>query len=620
MRKSLLLLLAALLLPLAMGAQSLKMDLQPNQKILGHYTTDDLNTTGWGKAFFRDVTPIGTILTADELALFQGSKIVAFRVGLAQSAPVTRVFVIPVDANGNKQDAVEWSCDVSDVGWNLIELATPYEINLPADYSLMIGFDFKQPTTSSKPISAVNVGTIYPSYVYIYNAWANYSLHSVGNLSVQCICENDNFPEYVIRMQSLTCKTKIKMGDDLNFSFQTCNLGAHAVNAGECTYEIAIDGTVVGTMTNPKALTNEYMIVNGTVNTAGLGVGAHTLTLTAVSVNGEAIAYPPAVSIGFSLFEFGFTRQMRLVEQFTSTYCTYCPRGSAVLSLLSDMRGDVAWVAVHQNMGNTDVFRTIQCDTIADYQGCTGYPEGSFDRTLGSDPEDPNSMCPSLGYTSTSYGAELFNNFLESSVFEDPSWASVHINSTYDAETRKAVITVEGELVPGYEGIMGADSRLTVYITEDNLVAPQYNNGTWDNNYVHNNVLREALGSAMGVALNKTDNGYKNEFVVDIPNAWVADNLNIVAFISRPLGNALNDIYVTNTNMRKFGESDEPEVLLGDVNCDGKVTIDDVTALINYLLTATAPENLDNVDCYADGRITIDDVTALIGYLLSGKW
>ena len=59
----------------------------------------------------------------------------------------------------------------------------------------------------------------------------------------------------------------------------------------------------------------------------------------------------------------------------------------------------------------------------------------------------------------------------------------------------------------------------------------------------------------------------------------------------------------------------------GDVNGDGSVTIKDVTALIDYLLSGDAMGiNLDAADCNGDGQIKINDVTALIDYLLSGAW
>ena len=59
----------------------------------------------------------------------------------------------------------------------------------------------------------------------------------------------------------------------------------------------------------------------------------------------------------------------------------------------------------------------------------------------------------------------------------------------------------------------------------------------------------------------------------------------------------------------------------GDVNGDGRVNIDDVTTLINYLLSMNSTGVvLDDADCDMDGSINIKDVTTLINYLLTGIW
>jgi len=64
----------------------------------------------------------------------------------------------------------------------------------------------------------------------------------------------------------------------------------------------------------------------------------------------------------------------------------------------------------------------------------------------------------------------------------------------------------------------------------------------------------------------------------------------------------------------------EPEVLLGDVNGDGKVTIADVTALVNILLGKDSSSyNLDAADVNEDGTRSIADVTALVNILLGKK-
>ena len=71
-----------------------------------------------------------------------------------------------------------------------------------------------------------------------------------------------------------------------------------------------------------------------------------------------------------------------------------------------------------------------------------------------------------------------------------------------------------------------------------------------------------------------------------------------------------------------FGYVDEvapqPEWEIGDVNHDHKVTIADVTALIDYLLgdASSAPAE---ADVNGVGGVTIADVTALIDKLLAGN-
>ena len=61
--------------------------------------------------------------------------------------------------------------------------------------------------------------------------------------------------------------------------------------------------------------------------------------------------------------------------------------------------------------------------------------------------------------------------------------------------------------------------------------------------------------------------------------------------------------------------------LRGDVNGDNNVSIADVTALIDYLLSGDASSvNLGAADCNQDNGVSIADVTALIDYLLSGAW
>ena len=652
MRKAFLLLAAVLLLPVAMSAQLMgngelklqhapyalktfkspntrlmspaKADLADNQMIMGHYDTDDYESDGLGITSMPGVLPLGTIITPSELAMFQGGKIVRFRVALAASTTVSRVFVIPVSATGVYGTTTEWSCNVNAVGWNEIELATPYDINLENGESLMIGFDYRQ-TSSNYPIAYSTQGTIYKSYLYAQNTWNDVGLDSFGNLSVQCVVEKDDFDPYLIAVGDPYTPTFTKLGEDIYFVFASRNAGvASTVPAGAVSYDIYIDGEYVSSITNSRDLTRTFGDFDGTIPSDGMSVGRHTLTITASELFGEPIENPQSISCSFTLYVSGFDHQMHLLEQFTSTYCTWCPLGIGLLQTLMGLRDDIAWVGIHGNMNGTDPMRTLQCDSIMAYQGSNAYPSGSFDRSTGWESDD--AIVTGLGYYEqyhSQIAAEIsaFYDYLA----EVPAFATVNINSTFDAETRKVSITIDGELAPDFDLLMGSDCKLTVYITEDGIVARQLNQGTWVSNFVHNGVLRRAVNSIKGSDLNIDGATYKNEFTYTIPTAWNADNLNIVAFISRPIMNGASgvytDLFVNQVNKRKLGEFDEPTVMRGDVDGDESVSISDVTALIDYLLSGDASAiNIEAADCDLDGDVAIADVTTLIDYLLSGNW
>ena len=61
--------------------------------------------------------------------------------------------------------------------------------------------------------------------------------------------------------------------------------------------------------------------------------------------------------------------------------------------------------------------------------------------------------------------------------------------------------------------------------------------------------------------------------------------------------------------------TDKNAILRGDVNGDGVVGMDDLTALINYLVYGT-PVNMAGADADQSGSVGMDDLTALINYLV----
>ena len=64
----------------------------------------------------------------------------------------------------------------------------------------------------------------------------------------------------------------------------------------------------------------------------------------------------------------------------------------------------------------------------------------------------------------------------------------------------------------------------------------------------------------------------------------------------------------------------EAPVILGDVDQDGIVNINDLAAIIDYLLSGNASQvSLINADCDQDGVVNINDLAELIDMLLKSK-
>ena len=218
MKKFFSFLMAAALVPMAMSAQlynapvakvlnksnapaqkimtmPTRADLAEGQYIMGNYTSDAVadSEDGLGLSYFVGSTiPTGTIIDATQS---MGNQIVAVRVGLANAAQISRVFIWPVDDEGYFLDGVEVNVNmVGNAGWNVVELPEPYTI---ANENLFIGFDYYQ-EDYVYPISCVAEGYPYATtYCYLYDeyygydGWYDVGATSYGNLSVQAIVEGE---------------------------------------------------------------------------------------------------------------------------------------------------------------------------------------------------------------------------------------------------------------------------------------------------------------------------------------------------------------------------------------------------------------------------------------------
>lgn len=567
-----------------------KITLADNQKLMGPYTTDDVATSqqGLGLPNYPGELGMATLLDASELARFDGGNIVKMRYGLANATTVHSVFIYLIDTDGRIKEQLfaEPVTGTSVAGWNEVTLSKPYTLNLTGVAEILMGYYYTQSNANNGqkyndecyPIS-ITGGVSTPTFVYGNlgqgQGWYDLGAESYGSLSVQAVVEKD-YPDYDLGLKNLKAYAYNKAGGKETFTFSISSFGKNVPQ----TYalDVAVDGQVVATYETPVALSDGTSALSGNiVLPAELAAGKHTLKLSVAKINGEVPVSNTAddvVTEQFTVYTQSFPHQKQLVEHFTSTSCTYCPLGDAVLTALEGKRDDIARVSVHgiQNPNYPDPYYIEACDVIIGYEELAGFPSASYNRTafdfgLG----EGLTLTQSLGYNANykDQVATWLSEAIDENGNEYPSFASINVAANYNPTDGKLTVKVNGETVGDFAAVMGADAVLNVCLVEDGLVSRQLNGSNWITAYTHNNVLRKYVSNVAGDAINFNGNSYENDYVVDFASNWKPENMRVVAFISRPLlSESLLDKFVTNTETAALTVGDPAgiESAKGDAN------------------------------------------------------
>lgn len=312
-----------------------------------------------------------------------------------------------------------------------------------------------------------------------------------------------------------------------------------------------------------------------------------------------------------------------LIEEYTGTWCGWCVRGLVGMELLKQRFGDeFIGVAYH----NGDPMEIMSSNDFPN--DFWGFPTAFIERAYEVDPY--------YGFGNTSAGIiSDMEQFAAMNVIAD---AFVTAQWTSDEKT-----AIDVDVTSYFTIDAGAYYALEIMLIADDLHgsssswnqknyyngSSSYSNdpylGPWVkkpgsvSGYHFNDVIVGTSGVVSGSLPDKiiAYNDYSFHYSFTLSSLPVPsliqnkDNLHVIAVII----NKKNGQVV---NANRCFISDYQTVTYGDVNDDGKANIDDVTALINYLLSQDETLiNITNADIDSDGRISIDDVTALINFLLS---
>ena len=267
-------------------------------------------------------------------------------------------------------------------GANDILLNTPFAINNTVTY---FGFTM---TLSSQDYAIMNGGE-YEVNTFFFRAtaqqtnWSSVTNH--GKLALQLLGEGVNIPQNAAIITNKSLGThNYQVGDEAVLPITIKNKGENPITS--VSYTITSDNDP--SSTTPEVTVPINNISNGATATFDVSFDTSeplrdTRTVTITKVNGQPNDAPAADCVAsgqFTVVSFLFTR-VPVIEEFTGTWCGWCPRGFVGMETAHEKFGDqVVLIAAH----NGDPME------ISDYNPVmstvSGFPDARANRATDFDP------------------------------------------------------------------------------------------------------------------------------------------------------------------------------------------------------------------------------------------
>lgn len=515
---------------------------------MGPYSNDNLSSSGLGATGLSGYQiSVGAALKADYVKKFDGWRIIGIRFGLAYAAGTTKVFINEYNNNTVGDEVVSQSVSSTTNGWNEVTLDTSYTISADGTNSFLIGYDYAQTSSSTTGYPLLAYGTGYDGAFYMnYDGTWKSQGTSLGCLSVQCIVQSPDgkYTDDIV-LDAVSVEPYRAVGSQATVAFTCHNFSPYT--AENCNFIVSINGKTAASITKSVPSAGETFSESITID-SNYSVGEkYNVDVYVNSVNGKTPAGDTCddkLSTSFVVYADTISRQKQLVEQFTGTWCGYCPLGTAVLEALCEKRDDIAWVGIHCS----DSYSVSNYSAIQNSLYVSGYPSAAFNRSC----EEGNGKATyTISYSSADYGANRFNRLINNLNAEHPNFVSLDIDATYN-DNNQLTIKVKGTGAEKASTLIGDEGRLTVYITEDGLAGTQYSAsaGTYQD-ATHNKVLRAIVSSPTGDNFSWNGDNFESDYTLTLDDSWVKDNMHVVAFVGRSILDKTDysDMWVYNTNM-----------------------------------------------------------------------
>ena len=382
MKKLLLIVAAALLL--AAGAQARIINPGENQVWWGYFNESDFEsgdyTIGTGQAM---TLMAGIYIPANHPQLGSAS-IQAIRVYLPgnviSNLSNMKIWISKeLPSKITEADFTQTTLGTLVAGANDFKLRTPYEVNNEGFY---IGYCVKSTTGYFIRCG----GTDAANSFFVGNPeagmnWSDLNGNGLGKLAFQILVEGGTFPTNSVTAQDFG-QSMVLQGEDASVPVTFTNQGMDPIET--ISYTISTEG---GSTTDEVELSLNSLPLNGQKTVAIPFASEQETrkfqkTLTITQVNGKPNTASKNTATGFLITLKDKKPVTPVIEEFTGTWCGWCPRGMVGMEKVHEQYGDqVVQIAAHSG----DVM------AINDYQSVIstfteGYPNSITDRRYMADP------------------------------------------------------------------------------------------------------------------------------------------------------------------------------------------------------------------------------------------
>lgn len=315
---------------------------------------------------------------------WRGNKITAIRVGYGKSSNKSVMVYITDDLTG--YPIVSQNAEMTEeFGWNEVVLEEPYVLDGAPFY---VGYQTVTRAASDSPIGIdLNAtGVPYGDFIGLNNSFDHYG-SQFGSVCVQFVMEGEDLPRNDAMLSGLDNPPYVVANSPFEAYMYLSNTGADVINSVEigCSIggqEVANTTVSLANQSIEPGNSTAVMVEGITYGSTGTDLPLEFYIKTVNGVTDDN-SFNDKISSTISVGDNGYDKNV-VVEEFTGTWCGFCPRGIVGMQYMRENYGDDGFIgiAVHYN----DDMQSTSYVTISNTFSNGSYPSAVVDRAIYFDP------------------------------------------------------------------------------------------------------------------------------------------------------------------------------------------------------------------------------------------